>query len=32
MAHWLMGNAHYRLNNLNRAILCFKKAEDCQPG
>jgi tetratricopeptide (TPR) repeat protein len=32
MAYWLMANAHYRLNNLNRALICYKKTDELQPG
>jgi tetratricopeptide (TPR) repeat protein len=32
MAYWLMANAHYRLSNLNRALICYRKAEELQPG
>jgi tetratricopeptide (TPR) repeat protein len=31
-AYWLMGNAHYRRKNFRQALICYRKADELQPG
>ena len=31
-AYWLMGNAHDRRKNLRQALICYRKADELQPG
>ena len=31
-AHWLKGTAHYRRKEWNEALLCYRKADELQPG
>lgn len=31
-AHWLKGTAHYRRKEWNDALLCYRKADELQPG
>ena len=31
-AHWLKGTAHYRRKEWNDALICYRKADELQPG
>ena len=31
-AHWLKGTAHYRRKEWNEALVCYRKADELQPG
>lgn len=31
-AHWLKGTAHYRRKEWNEALICYRKADELQPG